>query len=480
VIRSGALMVTHSPDDAETLDYDREAAKESRAYVLHVIGDSMVATRDLPTEGHVVIGRSDQADVPIKDPSISRRHLILHLGPPLRLEDLGSSNGVRVGGRKLAAREIVEIAAGEMLDLGAVVLIVQKRPLGGTKEEEPATSIESALAAAQRATLAESKAASPRMRRVFAIAARVAEGTISVLLLGETGVGKEVLAEALHQGSPRAGKPFVRIHCGALSEGLLESELFGHEKGAFTGAFQAKQGLLEAAHGGTVFLDEVGEMPLALQVKLLRVLEDKQVSRVGAVKSRLVDIRFIAATNRDLEEESAAGRFRPDLYYRLSGVTLFIPPLRERREEIEPLAKTFLREAAKKNRKGPAKISEEALAHLRAHAFPGNVRELRNVIERAALVCEGETIEITHLWAGKPPTPARVSTNPSARESPSPSPLAPDLKGEMDAFEKQRIQDALEKCAGNQSEAARLLGLSRGTFVARVAKYGLPRPRKKR
>ncbi|MFW5738822.1 MAG: sigma 54-interacting transcriptional regulator, partial [Myxococcota bacterium] len=234
----------------------------------------------------------------------------------------------------------------------------------------------------------------PAMQRLYALAERVADSKICVLLMGETGVGKEVLAEAIHKHSPRARTPMLRINCAALSASLLESELFGHERGAFTGAGQAKQGLLEAAHGGTVFLDEIGELPLTTQAKLLRVFEGNEVILVGAVKPRRIDVRFVAATNRDLEEGTRQGTFREDLYFRLSGVSLVIPPLRERSAEIEPLARAFMRQFA---RTDAPQITADALAWLEGYSWPGNVRELRNVIERAMLLAGDDEVRLEHL-----------------------------------------------------------------------------------
>jgi DNA-binding NtrC family response regulator len=308
--------------------------------------------------------------------------------------------------------------------------------------------------------------AEPVMLELHALAARIAAGDLSVLILGETGAGKEVLAETVHARSPRAGRPFVGLSCAALTESLLESELFGHERGAFTGATQAKPGLIETAAGGTLFLDEVGEMPPGMQAKLLRVLEEKRVTPVGGVRPRAVDVRVVSASNRDLAKEIAAGRFRADLYYRLSGATLTVPPLRERRREIAPLAERFMRAMGARTRRGPApRLAAAALAALEAYPWPGNVRELRNVIERAVLVCPGEVIEPDHL-------PQEIAGARAAPPPPAPAEL------EAIADERERIRVALERAAGNQTAAARLLGISLRTMVNRMNQFGFPRPRK--
>jgi len=322
------------------------------------------------------------------------------------------------------------------------------------------------------------------MRELYAQARRVAQGDIAVLVLGETGAGKELLAEELHRASQRAQKPFIAFNCAALSETLLESELFGHEKGSFTGAGQAQQGLLEAANGGTVFLDEVGDVPMATQVKLLRVLEEKKVMRVGSRTPRAIDIRIVSATNRDLEAEVAKGTFRADLYYRLGGVTLSIPPLRERTAEILPLALRFLGAAAKSMGQKAPKLHADTIETLERYPWPGNVRELRNVMERACLLCGDEVLSPTHL-----PTrlmeSARASVPPAVPDVPPGSPGSPldatkaALEAEMKRLERQRIIEAIAKCAGNQTQAAALLGISRRTLVTRLSELDLPRPRKK-
>ncbi len=321
--------------------------------------------------------------------------------------------------------------------------------------------------------------ASGAMARVDRVIERVAVGTISVLLLGETGVGKEILAEQLHARSPRHAKPLLRLNCAALSESLLESELFGHDKGAFTGAVTAKPGLLESAHGGTVFLDEIGELAMAAQVKLLRVIETREVTRVGALAPRAIDVRFVAATHRDLEAAIVHGTFRQDLYFRLGGIAIVVPPLRERVEEIEPLARAFVAAAARAAGRREPKLSHAALDALRAYSWPGNIRELRNVIERAVLLCD-DTIGVAELPAEKLASTLRVpATEADATAAPLAASLEP-LKAELADAERARILDTLDRCAGNQSQAARQLGISRGTLIARLESYGIPRPRKRR
>jgi DNA-binding NtrC family response regulator len=330
---------------------------------------------------------------------------------------------------------------------------------------------------------------SSAMARLEPLVRRVASSTINVLILGETGVGKEVMAQSIHDQSPRASGPLVTFNCAALSESLLESELFGHEKGAFTGAVQMKRGLLETAEGGTVFLDEIGEMPLNLQVKLLRVLEQREVQRVGSLKALPIDVRFIAATNRDLVAEIAAKRFREDLYFRLNGMTLTIPPLRERVEAIEALARAFVAQASERARHAPPAIAPPAMALLKRHRWPGNIRELRNVMERATLLSGGDTITLEHIPAetmSRVVLPAAgttlggVTLRPPPVEPPQSGPSSAEItvRRPGDDGERARILAALEQCAGNQTKAAKVLGISRRTLVSRLSEYAIPRPRK--
>jgi DNA-binding NtrC family response regulator len=258
---------------------------------------------------------------------------------------------------------------------------------------------------------------------------------------------------------------------------LLESELFGHEKGAFTDAVQAKEGLLEGARGGTVLLDEVGEMPLALQAKLLRVVETREVIPVGAVKARPIDVRFLAATNRDLEEEIERKAFREDLYFRLNGISLTVPPLRERPGDVEPLARFFLASSVKLLERPAPVLGQAALKLLASYCWPGNIRELRNVIERAVLLCDGQEIGPEHLPVEKMQL-ARPDLLAAGAAAPPPAP-APPAERPADpkvAAERQQLVDALARSAGNQTRAARLLGISRRAFCERLKKYGIPRP----
>jgi DNA-binding NtrC family response regulator len=338
----------------------------------------------------------------------------------------------------------------------------------------------------------------PSMQRLRPVVERIAQGTINVLILGETGVGKEVLAERIHALSPRAREPLVRLNCAAFADTLLESELFGHERGAFTGAVTAKVGLLETANRGTVLLDEVGELPLPVQAKLLRVIDERRMLRVGGLKPRSIDVRFLAATNRDLELEIARGRFRLDLFFRLNGATLVLPPLRKRTEEIEELAQSFIRRSCRQmqRRRRPV-LGAEALSLLKSYSWPGNIRELRNVIERAVLLCQTEEIGLEHLPTEKMgptlsvPAPSRPSwlprapSGPRGQEEGTPTirlKRAAAHEGELKSGdtteEVGRIMGALEQCAGNQTRAAKLLGISRGTLVSRLETYSIARPRK--
>ena len=305
----------------------------------------------------------------------------------------------------------------------------------------------------------------PAMRRVYSLVERIADTPMTVLILGETGVGKELVAEAIHRKSSRRERPLIKLNCAALPETLLESELFGYERGAFTGADRRKVGFFEAANGGTLFLDEIGEMPLSLQAKLLRVLERKVITRVGGTTEVPTDARVIAATHRDLEAEVRAGRFRQDLLFRIGGFTLVVPPLRDRPSEIAPLAERFARMTAAEQGRAAPVIADDARDALVGYTWPGNVRELKNAIERALVLC-GDRISASDL-------PDKLR---DAAQRVRPVATASDVRGHLAEVERAAIVAALEAEDQNQTRAARRLGLSRRALIYKMEKYGLKPP----
>ena len=306
------------------------------------------------------------------------------------------------------------------------------------------------------------------MREVFDMAARVARLDATVLITGESGTGKELIARGIHRLGKGETAPFIAVNCGGVPGNLLESEFFGHVKGAFTGADRDKPGLFEAAEGGTLFLDEIGEMPLDLQVKLLRVLQEGEVRRVGAVRARRLHVRILAATNRDLQELAARGRFREDLLYRLNVLGIHIPPLREHPEDIPPLSANFLARMARSLGKAPgSRLSPEAQTRFLAHDWPGNVRELRNVLERALVLADGPVILPEHL-------PPQLGGGPRNQERGGEDfPGIFSLKEGKKIMEKQLISRALGHCGGNKSRAAELLEISYPALLGKIKAYGL-------
>jgi DNA-binding NtrC family response regulator len=436
---------------------------------------------DLPSEGEVSLGRAEENDVRIEHPSVSRKHALLHVGETLRIEDLGAANGTCVrdargsrdptqtqGVRRLV-RDRAEISVGDSILLGTVCAVLRH------VREAPAHFPDPDQDVADPARPDGIVLRDPAMRAVYSEAYGAARATISVLVLGETGVGKEVLARAIHGRSPRSEGPFVSVNCAALSESLLEAELFGYERGAFTGASEARAGLFEAAEGGTLFLDEVGEASATTQAKLLRVVEERAVTRIGGRRPRAIDVRIVSATNRDPVADAESGRFRKDLYFRLGGVVLTLPPLRERPSDIEPLARSFASAACQQLERGPIDLAESTLDALRAYSWPGNVRELRNAIERAVILAADDVIKPEQL----PP-----AIRDAQRAAPKEASRAPELdaasfRAEVKALDRERVVEALERANGNQTRAAELLGISRRTLVSRLHEFGLPRPRKR-
>ncbi len=336
------------------------------------------------------------------------------------------------------------------------LLIVLERALERRKLRSDAGEMRQRLA--ERYSFENIIGASPPMQELFKIIAQVASSRASILLSGESGTGKELVAAAIHQRSPRAARPFVRVHCAALAETLLESELFGHERGSFTGADRRREGRFERASGGTLFLDEVGEIPQSTQVKLLRVLQEREFERVGGDQTIQTDVRVIAATNRDLKRQVELGNFREDLFYRLNVINLNLPPLRERPSDIPALAGHFLSKYASENGRGKMTLSDSALERLSHYPWPGNVRELENALERAVVLAEGATIETAHL-------PAEVKATQSSHGIRIPGSTLADI-------ERYAILETLSAEGGSTSKAASKLGISPRKIQYKLHQYG--------
>jgi len=543
---------------------------------------------ELPESGEVVIGRGENAELRLRDKSVSRRHATLKIAERrVELTDLGSHNGTFVNGvrvvanRELRSGDSVAICAATLvlyasarattssrwfsyaqlrdrleqeieralryerpfallcgllarkedhdtvsralvplrgLDVGAwsdpqqfLILAPEigpeeaaemarrlRDPLGdldvkigyavcpidggdadlltvsaraaasgtnGTAVAGVATSLRTYRIGSRNAIVAD-----PTMARLYALVDRLARVDLPVLITGETGTGKELAATMLHERSPRRAKPLVALNCAAISENLVESELFGHERGAFSGAHATKQGLLEAADGGTVFLDEIGELSLAIQAKLLRVLEAQRLTRVGDVREREINVRLVAATNRTLQDEVDAGRFRQDLYFRLSGATLAVPPLRERKRELPLLAELFLSEACRIAQRPAVVLEPDALQALEAYRWPGNVRELKNVMEYCAATVSAGNITAAHLAARLGPPQLAPTTSVGAASVPRTFvPIADEIR----TLEIQRMTQALEAAGGNQTKAAELIGMPLRTFFTKMRQYNL-------
>ncbi len=414
----------------------------------------------------LVLGRAPARGRRIEHSTLSREHARFELlGDHVIVDDLGSKNGVLFGDQRVR-RALLEVGSSVML--GAVR--VQVQALGLARPSSPELD-DGVVGAHMRGLLVEIE--------------RLGSCRLPVILHGETGTGKEVLARLIHERGPRKDRRLVRVNCGAIPKDLVESTLFGHERGAFTGALQQHKGIFEEADGGTVFLDEIAELPLPAQAALLRVLETGSFCRVGSAREVTVDVRVVAATHRDLEEMARAGAFRADLYYRLGGAMLEIAPLRERAADIEPLALHFLRLANRANGRAVLGIDDGALAVLRGYGWPGNVRELRNAIERAVVVCRGVRIE-----AGDLPLRLREGGSGSGAAARSAAPAAPleetgssehkrarePVREEVRQYEAHKLRTALEEAGWNRSEAARRLDMPVRTLSYRMKVLGLTKP----
>jgi DNA-binding NtrC family response regulator len=402
------------------------------------------------------IGKAPENDLQLTDETISRNHCELRLDPQgYLLRDLGSTNGTTLEGARVREGYL---RPGSLLGVGRVQ--IRFMPLQAQVRLLPS----------ERTELGELRGRSLAMREIYAVLERVANTEATVLLQGETGVGKDVVARTLHALSHRAAAPWVVVDCGALAPNLVESELFGHEKGAFTGAVEMRKGAFEVAHGGTLFLDEIGELPVDLQPKLLRALESREIRRVGGQKTQRVDIRVVAASRRNLRSEVERGRFREDLYFRLAVVLIHVPSLRDRREDIPVLVEHLLRQGAGSG-ESPPRLPPGAMAILGAHDWPGNVRELRNVVER--MVSLGEDPGMMGLIGGQPISmegapggPAGVQFDPAVSHS--------DNKERWNEhFERLYLKWLLERTGGNISQAAREAQMDRKYLHRLLRRYGL-------
>jgi DNA-binding NtrC family response regulator len=465
---AGLPMLTPGLDTAITLQ---------RCKLVRVAPDGAVAEY-IFDQSAIVLGAADDADLLLDDERVSRHHArIFREGDDYLIEDLGSTNGTWVN------RVRVRTA---WLRSGCTVR------LGATQLRFSLLEEKVRVQASSRESLGPVVGRSERMRQVFGVIEKIAPTGATVVLEGETGTGKEVVARTIHRFSARASAPFIVFDCGAVQESLIESELFGHEKGSFTGALSSRQGLFEIAGGGTIFLDEIGELALDLQPKLLRALEQREIRRVGGNRPIKIDVRVIAATNRDLSDEVEQGRFREDLYYRLSVVKLALPPLRERREDIPLLVRHILASGAF-NRVNDARgataqrvkgVATDALAAMMRYSWPGNVRELTNVVERACSFAEGEFVQLEDL----PDHIAGVRVTASRGESDMTAPLVRAVGGPrirideefkdakekwVSAFEREYLAALLEKHSGNISQAAREAGVDRKHFRRLARKYDL-------
>lgn len=422
----------------------------------------------------VTLGSAEDNDLVLDDDKVSAEHArVFQDGDDWLIEDLGSTNGTLVNHVRI---RVAYLKSGATVRMGSSLL---RFSLLSERVE---------IVASSRESLGPIVGKSERMRQLFGVIEKIAPTGVTVVLEGETGTGKEVVARTVHQYSSRANQTFIVFDCGAVAENLIESELFGHEKGSFTGALAARQGLFEMAHSGTIFLDEIGELALDLQPKLLRALEQREVRRVGSNRPIKIDVRVIAATNRDLAEEVKAGRFREDLFYRLSVVRLQLPPLRERREDIPALVRHVLRTGGfNRTADGPRVkgIATDALESLMRYEWPGNVRELTNVVERACSFAEGEFIQLEEMpdhIAGvrvgrRRSEAATAGTEPLRAATSLHIPLDKSFKDAkeewLSTFEKEYLQSLLEKHSGNLSQAAREADVDRKHFRRLARKYAL-------
>jgi len=404
-----------------------------------------------PLEKVTMVGREGWCDLVIDDPALSGRHCEIRLEPgAARLIDRRSTNGTFLDDHRVIEAFLED---GNQIRIGQTAIVVHRPSESRAVDVTPVDITGTVLGRSEP------------MLEVLDLVGRVAARKVPVLISGETGTGKTCVARAMHAASQR--KNFVQVNCGALPEGLIESELFGHEKGAFTGADRQRVGLFEAAEGGTIFLDEIGELPLSLQPRLLTVLEEGEVRRVGSSTGTEVDFRLIAASNRNLEQMVEQGQFREDLYYRLSVVQLELPPLRRRMEDVPLLAEFFLARSAAESDSPARRLDGAALQELSAHDWPGNVRELDNVVRRAVALAERDVIAADDLVIGP------LSRRTGGAEFDTGAPFRDYKNAVLEHYEKRYLEEVLEASRGNVSEAARRSGISRQHLFTLLKRYGL-------
>jgi len=434
--------MSEQPSDVTTQVMEQPAKLEYPRIELVVSEGPDTGLRKTLDLGGMRIGTAPSNELPLRDRTVSRFHCEVRIvGNAVRLVDSGSTNGTLVDGVRVRD---AELTTGSKVRVGATVLTVSASGERALVDLSP------------RHSFGEVLGVSVEMRRLYAILEKIAPTDTTVLIQGETGCGKELVARAIHDASARSQQPFVVVDCGAIAENLIESELFGHVRGAFSGAVGDRRGLFEEADGGTLFLDEIGELPAALQPKLLRVLETGDFERVGSSRTRHVNVRIVSATNSNLGEEVAAGRFRQDLLFRLNTVEINLPPLRERREDIPALANHFLRQHAQRYRKNIAGFDAAALQALLDHPWPGNIRELDHAVERGVLMAQGEKIRLGELGL-------RIDRDATSRIE--------DMS--LEDVEGFLIKKAMARFDGNVSQAAKALGLSRSALYRRLQRYGL-------
>ncbi len=420
------------PIDLSTTAVDGSPSSAVGTYVL-VVGDDRIVTRTLPLEGELVVGRDADCDLVLDHARISRRHArLIVAGGTVRIEDLGSTNGLKVGGVQLGRGDVSSFPIGESVRLGPYTLLVLSNQARASEDGIVRAAV---------------VIHDPSLRGKTEMLERIARNDVGVLLHGETGTGKEVLSRTLHALSQRPGE-LVAINCAALTGTLLESDLFGHERGAFTGALKTKPGLFEVAGKGTVLLDEIGDLPLELQGKLLRALEARQVYRVGGVQPIELHARVIAASHRSLPELVARGGFREDLYYRLNGITLELVPLRSRRHAIPALASELAPPGTT--------FTPAAMAALTSHGWPGNVRELKLVVARAALLANASSIDVAHILLDAPRTSAPSEPTPAG-----------------DRVQQAEFVAIARDHRGNASAIARALSTSRSHVRRLASRFGI-------